>query len=126
MQPRWKEYTGHVLAAIVGFGVGSAGGAKLASVPELVEGFARWGYPWWFVYLTGLLEVLGAMLILVPKTRIYGAALVASTMLGAIGTHVAAGELSEVLPALILGAAAAGAGVLSWQQRFGAVPRRAV
>lgn len=121
MQPKWKDLVGHVLSAIAAFSVGSAGAAKLASVPALVANFAAWGFPWWFVYVTGLLEVTGAMLILWPRTRIYGAALLASTMLGAVGTHLSAGQVSETIAPLVLGAAAVAAGVLAWQRQFTAV-----
>ncbi|MEX0741720.1 MAG: DoxX family protein, partial [Phycisphaeraceae bacterium] len=42
-----------------------AGGSKLAASEMQVEGFAEWGFPLWFMYLTGALEVLAAVLIFV-------------------------------------------------------------
>lgn len=123
-QPRWQLWTGHVLAVLAAISIGGAGAAKLASTAELVGNFQRWGFPWWFVYLTGLLEVAGALLILPPKTRIYGATLLAATMVGAIGTHLSAGETSEIVAPLVLGGIAAAAGVLAWRRQFSYPPLR--
>jgi putative oxidoreductase len=39
-------------------------------------------------YLTGILELVGGILLLVPRTALYGAAMVAFTMLGAIASHL--------------------------------------
>lgn len=117
-QARWVVVAGHVLAVVAALAIGSAGAAKLASTPELIQNFARWGFPWWFVYVTGVLEVGGAVLILVPKTRIYGATVLAATMVGAIGTHLSAGETTEFVAPLVLGTIAGAAGVLAWQRQF--------
>jgi putative oxidoreductase len=66
----------------------AAGGSKLASAPPMVEMFEKIGYGQWFRYLTGSLEVLGALLVLVPRTAAIGGWLLAVIMLGAIGTHL--------------------------------------
>ena len=74
-----------VLLAAVFF---AAGGSKLATVPEMVRNFAGWGYPTWFMYLTGCIEVLSAVLLLMPRTAAYGGALLICVMVGAIFTHL--------------------------------------
>ena len=84
-------------AAFVFFGVG-----KLAGQAEVVELFRGWGYPAWFVYLTGVLEVGGAALSAIPRTRPYGAALIVLVMIGAIGSHVTHADFGGMFPAAIV------------------------
>lgn len=80
----------------------AAGGAKLAGVEKMVMLFDQIGYGQWFRYLTGGLEVAGAILILIPKTAKFAAAMLACIMVGAIGTHLFLIGGSFV-PALVLG-----------------------
>lgn len=49
--------------------------------------FERWGYPTWFMFFIGFLEVAGALLILIPKLRGYGALTLAVVMAGAFITR---------------------------------------
>lgn len=104
---------GHGLAALVALAMGMAGGSKLAGVEMHVENFAKWGYPGFFVYLTGAIEVGGALLLLVPKTRWVGAALLVVTMLAAMATHALFAEWGGLVAPAVLGAMAAGAGWLA-------------
>jgi putative oxidoreductase len=67
--------------------VGAASG-KLLGQPEMVRLYEVIGVGQWFRYVTGIVELAGAVLILMPKTRVIGAGLLAGTMLGAIATHV--------------------------------------
>lgn len=84
-----------------------AGGALLAGSESFQQNFERWGYPLWFMYVTGAIEVTGAVLVLVPKTRFYGAALLVCAMLGAVFTHLRAGEFTMLpLPLVLLALAA--------------------
>ncbi|MDA2909830.1 DoxX family protein [Nitrospiraceae bacterium AH_259_D15_M11_P09] len=94
-----------------------AGGSKLASLDAPMEAFLRWGYPVWFLYVTGLVEVAGAVLLLIPAVRFYGAVLLACTMLGATFTHLRAGEMVAVPVPLVL---LTFAGLIAWVNR----PRR--
>jgi putative oxidoreductase len=52
------------------------------------ELFAKIGFGQWFRYFTGGLEVVCAVLLLIPKTSAVAALLLACTMIGAILTHV--------------------------------------
>jgi len=65
-----------------------AGGSKLAGVAPMVEMFDKIGLGQWFRYLTGGLEVTGALLLLIPTTVVLGGALLVVTMVGAIATHL--------------------------------------
>src|SRR5579864_5239493 len=79
----------------------AAGGSKLAGVPAMVEMFEKVGAGQWFRYLTGALEVIGAVALLVPRAAFYGAVLLAIVMIGAIVTHLAVLGGSPI-PALVL------------------------
>ena len=57
--------------------------------------FERWGYPVWLRLLVGVLEVGGGLLLLVPRTARYGAALLVPVMLGALYTRVGDGRLVD-------------------------------
>jgi uncharacterized membrane protein YphA (DoxX/SURF4 family) len=81
-----------------------AGGSKLAGAPAMVGLFDAIGIGQWFRYLTGSLEVAGAVLLLVPAVCGLGAALLVPVMLGAITTHLVVLHNSPSMPlALLLG-----------------------
>ena len=50
--------------------------------------FDRWGYPVWFRYLIGFLEVGGGLLVLIPKLRHFGALILCIVMIGALATRI--------------------------------------
>jgi putative oxidoreductase len=79
----------------------AAGGSKLSGAPAMVEMFEKIGFGQWFRYVTGALEVLGAILLVVPKTAAIGGWLLAAVMIGAIGTHLVIIGGSPV-PAVVL------------------------
>ena len=66
----------------------AAGGSKLSGAPAMVEMFAKIGFGQWFRYVTGSLEVIGAVLLLLPRTAAIGGWLLATVMIGAVGTHL--------------------------------------
>ena len=76
----------------------AAGAAKLFGVAAMVEGFAHLGLGQWFRYFTGAVEVIAALLIVVPATSVFGALLIVCTMVGAILAH-AIGMPGSPLPA---------------------------
>jgi len=78
-------WTLQILAAAAFF---LAGGSKLAGVAPMVEMFDKIGIGQWFRYLTGGLEVTGAILLLIPATVVLGGVLLVMTMVGAIATHL--------------------------------------
>ena len=67
---------------------GAAGASKLAGVPQMVQLFDAVGFGQWFRYLTGAVEVIGAVLLLVPATGFFGGLLLAATMVGGVATHL--------------------------------------
>src|SRR6266850_2022754 len=57
---------------------------KISGDPQLVGLFEAIGIGQWFRYLTGSLEVLGAVLLLIPRLSGLGALLLVGVMLGAV------------------------------------------
>jgi putative oxidoreductase len=93
----------------------AAGGAKLIGNSGMVQEFTQIGIGQWFRYFTGILEVSGAVGLLIPKFRFQAALLIAAVMAGATITNlfilhipVLAG-LTAALMALVL--------TLAWQWR---------
>ncbi len=90
-----------------------AGGSKLAGAPAMVALFDAIGVGQWFRYVTGLIEVVSAVALLVPPFAPFGALLLASTMVGAIATHLFIVGGSPALPAVLL----VGLFVVVWARR---------
>jgi uncharacterized membrane protein YphA (DoxX/SURF4 family) len=80
---------------------GAAGVAKLAGVPMMVQNFEQIGLGQWFRYVTGLVEITGVLLLLVPRTGFWGGLLLGVTMLCAIAAHLLVLGGTAV-PALVL------------------------
>jgi uncharacterized membrane protein YphA (DoxX/SURF4 family) len=68
----------------------------------MVASFHTFGYPLWFMYLIGCIELLSALLVLVPRVAVVGAGLLTCVMLGAIYSHLTHGEASEITMPVIL------------------------
>ncbi len=68
----------------------AAAGAKIFGVPALVAEFDQVGLGQWFRYATALLELSGAVLLLIPRLALYGAVLLAVVCVGALIAQIAA------------------------------------
>jgi putative oxidoreductase len=66
----------------------SEGAAKFPESRMWVRIFDQIGFGQWFRYFTGVVEVGGAVLLLIPTTRMWGALVLACTMCGALLVHV--------------------------------------
>ncbi len=99
--PRWRRaglWTVKVLLAAV---FAAAGGAKLIGVQMMVETFAAIGLGQWFRYLTGALELVGAVGLLIPALAGFASLLLAAVMVGATLAHLVILPGSP-LPAVVL------------------------
>lgn len=79
-----------------------AGGAKIAGVEMMVATFEQIGFGQAFRYVTGVVEVIGAALLWLPRRQVIGAAILGGTMVGAVLTHLFILGPSA-FPAIILG-----------------------
>lgn len=77
---------------------------KMAGVPMMVQMFDALGFGQWFRYFTAVLEVGGAVLLLVPALAGNGALVLAIVMVGAILAHTLVLGGSAV-PAMVMLAA---------------------
>ncbi|GGF49848.1 hypothetical protein GCM10011611_65320 [Aliidongia dinghuensis] len=67
------------------------------------QNYARWQYPDRFHYITSVLELAAAALLLFPPTRLLGAGLGAVIMIAAIGTLLRHREYTHAItPAIVL------------------------
>lgn len=90
-----------------------AGGAKLSGAPAMVQVFDKIGLGQWFRYLTGIVEVGSALLLLIPGFAGLGALLLVCTMVGAVISHltILGGSPAAPLGLLLLSA------VVAWFRR---------
>jgi len=77
-----------ILAILLAIAFTLAGWIKLVSNPGMVQEFAQIGLGQWLRYLTGFLEVTGAIGLLIPKVRFWAALQIATVMLGATFTNI--------------------------------------
>jgi uncharacterized membrane protein YphA (DoxX/SURF4 family) len=76
-----------------------SGVLKFSGHPMLSEAFVRWGYPVWFSYCVGVIELSAGLMLLSPRTLFYGGVLLSLQMFGAFFTHIVHGEaVIAVLP----------------------------
>ena len=96
---RVRRVVSWIIAVLLALGYGFAGMGKLTGAAS--EMFAGWGYPAWFALLIGVLELAGALGLLLPKLTRWAALGLAGIMIGAVFTHVSQGEGLQVLRPLI-------------------------
>lgn len=76
-----------IIAAVIAYDFLLQGWRKFDPNGWWAPAFKKWGYPTWFMVLVGVVEVAGGLLLLVPKVRHLGAAILIVIMLGAIVTR---------------------------------------
>jgi putative oxidoreductase len=86
---------------------------KVTGDPQMVGLFDAIGLGQWFRYVTGSLEVLGAVLLLIPRLSGLGALLLMGVMIGAVPTHlfVVGGSPLLAITVLIV------TGIVAWGRR---------
>ena len=90
-----------------------AGTMKLSGNPMMVQMFGALGLGQWFRYLTGTIEVVGAVLLLIPSAATLAGGVLAMTMVGAILTHLFIIGGSPLMPMLLLASTA----TIAWARR---------
>jgi uncharacterized membrane protein YphA (DoxX/SURF4 family) len=104
-----------VLALLLAMVFVLAGGVKLLGARAMVQEFAQIGIGQWFRYFTGILEVSGAIGVLIPKYRFWAALQIAVVMVGATAANIWVLRLPPLayLTTFLLAAALA----LAWLRR---------
>ncbi|MFK8003268.1 MAG: DoxX family protein [Polyangiales bacterium] len=115
--PKKTPIAGHILTALVGLAMCASAGAKIAGVEAIVANLTSYGLAD-YVVLIGVIELVSAVLFVVPKTSSVGAFLVTGYFGGAIVAHLTIGDVAGIAPAVVLGLLAWGANYLRNRQMF--------
>jgi putative oxidoreductase len=97
-----QSIPGWLLSALLALIFLMAGSMKLMSRPNMVQEFAQVGLGQWFRHFTGILEVAGAICMVVPPLSRWGAVVLAAVMSGAVVAHLTALHSPPTLPAILL------------------------
>jgi hypothetical protein len=76
------------------------------------------GYPRWFHFVTGSLELTTAVLLARAQTRLWGSALGCTVMLGALATVTLHGEYGHGVAPLVAAALSILVGWTAWRKRL--------
>jgi putative oxidoreductase len=99
-----------VLQILLALAFAMAGIMKLAGQEMAVAQFEKLGLGSWFLYLTGILEILAAVLLVIPAWSGFGALLVIVIMIGAAIAQVVVFKDSPAPPLVFLALAS----VVAW------------
>jgi putative oxidoreductase len=103
-------WTLQVLVALVYV---AAGSGKLLANPDMLALFDAIGIGQWFRYVTGSLEVLGAILLIVPGMAASGAVLLSCVMAGAAVAHLTVLHTAPTAPVVLFALTA----LIAWGRR---------
>ena len=96
----WRQVLPLSLAAF--FVVGSL--SNIVAPRSIIEEYLKWGYPHWFHFVTGSLELMTAVLLARARTRLWGSALGCTVMLAALATVTLHGEYGHGVAPLVVAA----------------------
>ncbi len=96
MSPKIRTALSWVLKVLLAILFTLAALPKLTGAEGWVMRFDAWGYPLWFMYVTGVLEIIGAIGLLIPRFAPRAALGLVVVMIGAAATHAMAGEWPRV------------------------------
>ncbi len=110
-----RAFVAWVLSVLLALTFFSIGVEQLMGEPMMAGLFRLFGYPPWSMVLVGAVEIVGAVLVLVPRVAHAGALLLGCVMIGAIYSHLAHGQAYMVGgPALLLAMAVALGALRHW------------
>lgn len=101
------------LQVLVALAFVAAGSGKLLGSADMIALFEAVGIGQWFRYVTGLLEVLGAALLIVPSKAAFGAVLLACVMAGAVVAHLTVLHTAATAPLVLFALTA----LIAWGRR---------
>ena len=101
------------LQVLVALAFVAAGSGKLLGSADMIALFDAVGIGQWFRYVTGSLEVLGALLLIVPGKTAFGAVLLACVMAGAVVAHLTVLHTAPTAPLVLFALTA----LIAWGRR---------
>lgn len=90
-----------------------SGAMKFTNNPEMIEGFNKIGIGQWFRYATGVIEIVSAVMLVIPRLVPIGAFLLICTMIGAAIAHLTVLGGSPIAPLVLLALSA----IIFWGRR---------
>lgn len=102
-----------VLRVLMALAIGFGGVLKVVAAPQMVDLFATIGAGQWLRYLVGLLEIAGAIGLLVPPLTGLAAGGLVALLAGAAVTNVTVVGQSPLVPVIFLLLCA----LIAWNQR---------
>jgi hypothetical protein len=94
-----KRIVFYSLLGLLTLGFLLAGGGKALALPDAIKQNQSLHLDVWFIRLIGFLELLGVIVLWLPRFRISAAICLGVIMIGAIGAHLGAGQHQNVVPA---------------------------
>ena len=85
---------------------------------SIYEEYVRWGYPHWFHFVTGSLELTTAVLLAFAPSRLLGSALGCAVMFAALGIVLINGEYGHAVPPLVVAGLSIVVGWMTWRKRL--------
>ena len=99
----WKTIAIWIVSVLLAAMFLMSGGMKLINPAQASGMFVNYGYPAWFALVIGAVEVVGGLLLLVPRVAFYAAGALAVVMAGAAFTHLkTAGEAPRAAVPIVL------------------------
>jgi hypothetical protein len=87
-----QRIAGHVLSSLVALALVASSLGKLMHAGGVKDGFAHFGLSESLITPLGVVELVSAVLSVIPKTRFWGVILITGYMGGAMVTHLRLGE----------------------------------
>jgi hypothetical protein len=110
----WRQVSALALAAF--FVAGSL--SNIFAPPSIYGEYLQWGYPRWFHFVTGSLELTTAVLLARTQTRPWGGALGCAVMSAALTTVTLHGEYAQGAAPLIAATLSILVGWIAWRKQL--------
>lgn len=118
---RAKRASYWIATGLLAFFIGTGGAAEAIHAPGNIEGIVqRLGYPVYFLTIVGVWKVLGAVVILIPRTprlKEWAYAGIFFNVTGAAYSHAAVGDYGPGAFHVVVNLALAGLTLISWALR---------
>lgn len=97
---KWISVLGWIIVGLASLFFIQSGIQKLVGTEYMTDMFQQFGYPDWSRILIGLIEVIGAVLLVFPRWTAYASLGLGVLMIGAVVTEIMAGHgFGALLPA---------------------------
>jgi putative oxidoreductase len=112
----WKKYGLLGVSGLLTLAFLAAGATKLAGMEVYIQNYQKWGIPLFFLYVVGASEVIFAIGLWIRRFSGVAALGLVFLMIGAVGTHVKAGEMNALMIPIGLGVLALFVFWLRWPE----------